>query len=174
MPVKALDAMPKVRYWHRCRKVSPNVWLPPQEYTPPPSSHSELFQRRTVSTLTDASRNQRNSWKSGKQLMAVFRVIYSGKPQHNAWTSALKTLNGNMSVKHFVGGVLAHVPKHTAGNMETCRGQKSFFNVCLVLIGAETLPSCLHETFDLTAHAYCTHGPHNVLTLPRRCGLVAP
>lgn len=128
MPVKALEAMPKVKYWHRCRKVSPNVWLPPQESTPPqPSSHSELFQRRTVSTLTDVSRNQRNSWNSGKQLMAVFRSIYSGKPRHNAWTPTSKTENGNMSVKHFVGGVLAHVSKHTARNMETCRGRKAFF-----------------------------------------------
>lgn len=80
-----------------------------------------------MSTLTDASRKQRSSWESGKQLMAVFRSIYSGKPRHNVWTPAFKTENGNMSVKHFVGGVLAHVSKHTAGNIETCRRQKAFF-----------------------------------------------
>lgn len=51
LPVKALEAMPKVRYWHRRRKVSPNVWLPPQESTPPTflslwtvsKAHSEHF-----------------------------------------------------------------------------------------------------------------------------------
>lgn len=52
--------------------------------------------------------------------MAVFRSIYSGKPCHNAWTTALKTENGNMSVKHFVGGILAHGLKH--GNMRRAKG----------------------------------------------------
>lgn len=65
-------------------------------------------------------------------------AVCSGKPRHNVWTPALKTKNGNISVKHFVGGVLAHVSKHTAGNTETCRWQKVyFFYVGLVLIGAK-------------------------------------
>lgn len=60
-------------------------------------------------------------------LWLFFEVFILENPRHNAWTPALKTENGNMCMKHFVGGVFAHVSKHTAGNMETCRGQKAFF-----------------------------------------------
>lgn len=57
--------------------------------------------------------------------MAVFQSIYSGKPRHNVWTPALKTENGNMSVKHFVGGVFAHVSQKQGrkhGNMQKAKG----------------------------------------------------
>lgn len=84
-PVMVLPAMLRQRYQY----VAPGIhimsfsdWLnifPRGKH--PIHSHSDLFQRHTVSALNNVSEDPRNSWKSGNLFMSVFLVFRSEYPR---------------------------------------------------------------------------------------------
>lgn len=139
LPVKALEAMPKVRYWHCCRKVSPNVWLPPQESTP------------TTPFLSLWTVSKGAQWALWLMLQGTKEVL--GSLENNLWlffevfilenpVTMCGPPHSKQKMAIWAWNILLEAYLHTCPNtrLETWKhaeGKRRFSDVGLVLIGAE-------------------------------------